>query len=109
MAWWPGLAIFLARAVVQPGRRRAARRARSPRLLRLRVHILGASGSGTTTLGRALAAKLGCPHLDTDDVFWLRTDPPFQHIRERSQRQEMLGTELRGTGTGCCPAPCAAG
>ena len=60
----------------------------------LRVHILGASGSGTTTLGRALAAKLGCPHLDTDDFFWLGTDPPFQHIRERSQRQEMLGTEL---------------
>jgi len=63
--------------------------------LTLRVHLLGASGSGTTTLGRALAAKLGCAHLDTDDVFWLRTDPPFQHIRERTERQEMLGTELR--------------
>ena len=62
----------------------------------LRVHLLGASGSGTTTLGRALAAKLGCPHLDTDDFFWMRTDPPFQHIRERTERQEMLGTDLRG-------------
>jgi adenylate kinase family enzyme len=28
-----------------------------------RVHILGASGSGTTTPGQALAARLGCPHV----------------------------------------------
>ncbi len=33
MAIWPGLAIFLARAVVQPARRRPARRARSARAL----------------------------------------------------------------------------
>ena len=26
-----------------------------------RIHILGASGSGTTTLGRALATRLQCP------------------------------------------------
>jgi len=37
-----------------------------------RIHILGASGSGTTTLGRALAERLQCPHFDTDDYFWLR-------------------------------------
>src|SRR5438128_874343 len=42
-----------------------------------RLHILGASGSGTTTLGRALAEGLQCPHFDTDDYFWLPTDPPF--------------------------------
>jgi adenylate kinase family enzyme len=59
-----------------------------------RVHILGASGSGTTTLGRALAARLGCPHHDTDDYFWLPSDPPFQHIRETVARQALLGTEL---------------
>jgi len=27
-----------------------------------RIHILGASGSGTTTLGRALAERLQYPH-----------------------------------------------
>ena len=32
-----------------------------------RLHTLGASGSGTTTLGRALAERLQCPHFDTDD------------------------------------------
>ena len=45
-----------------------------------RIHILGASGSGTTTLGRALAARLQCPHFDTDDCFWLPTDPPSLNI-----------------------------
>jgi adenylate kinase family enzyme len=32
-----------------------------------RIHILEASGSGTTTLGRALAEHLQHPHFDTDD------------------------------------------
>jgi adenylate kinase family enzyme len=59
-----------------------------------RVHILGASGSGTTTLAQALAARLGCPHYDTDAYFWLPSDPPFQHIRERESRQAMLGADL---------------
>ena len=55
-----------------------------------RIHILGASGSGTTTLGRAVAARLQCPHFDTDDYFWLPTDPPFTHERERTARQHLL-------------------
>jgi len=59
-----------------------------------RIHILGASGSGTTTLGRALAAFLGCPHLDTDDYFWLPTDPPCQQARSRMDRQALLGATL---------------
>jgi adenylate kinase family enzyme len=61
------------------------------------VHFVGASGSGTTTLGRALAAKLGVPHHDTDYYFWLPSDPPFQHIRERAERQAMLGEALART------------
>ena len=59
-----------------------------------RIHILGASGSGTTTLGSALAACLGCPHLDTDEYFWLPTDPPFQQARSRTDRQALLGAAL---------------
>jgi adenylate kinase family enzyme len=30
---------------------------------RPRIHVVGASGAGTTTLGRALADRLGCRHL----------------------------------------------
>jgi adenylate kinase family enzyme len=39
-----------------------------------RVHLTGASGSGTTTLGRALAAALASAHHDTDDYFWVPTN-----------------------------------
>ena len=59
-----------------------------------RIHILGASGSGTTTLGRALARELTCPHFDADDFFWIPTDPPYQHVRGRAERQQLLGTAL---------------
>jgi len=59
-----------------------------------RIHILGASGSGTTTLGRALAARLQCPHFDTDDYFWLPTDPPFTQQRERTERAQLLMDDL---------------
>ena len=47
-----------------------------------RIHIFGASGTGTTTLGGTLAAALDCPHLDTDDYFWIKTDPAFRTVRE---------------------------
>jgi len=59
-----------------------------------RIHILGASGSGTTTLGRALAARLQCPHCDTDDYFWLPADPPYTHQRERTERAQLLMNDI---------------
>jgi adenylate kinase family enzyme len=59
-----------------------------------RIHILGASGSGTTTLGRALAERLHCPHLDTDSYFWLPTEPPFLEPRPLAERQQLLMADL---------------
>ena len=59
-----------------------------------RIHILGASGSGTSTLGVALSRKFGYVHLDTDDYFWQPTDPPFKHPRELGERQSLLGAAL---------------
>ncbi|ETX02276.1 MAG: hypothetical protein ETSY1_04195, partial [Candidatus Entotheonella factor] len=59
-----------------------------------RIHLLGASGSGTTTLGRALVERLNCPHFDTDDYFWLPTDPPFTHKRDTPWRQQRLMDDL---------------
>ncbi|KWX78630.1 AAA family ATPase [Paenibacillus jilunlii] len=35
-----------------------------------RIHIMGASGAGTSTLGRSLAERLPHVHLDSDDYFW---------------------------------------
>ena len=59
-----------------------------------RIHVLGASGSGTTTLGRAIAQAFGHAHLDTDDYFWEPTDPPYQVIREPAARRALLGAAL---------------
>ena len=61
-----------------------------------RIHVLGASGSGTTTLGAALAAKLGCSHEDTDTWFWLPTDPPFTTRRPVAARLALLLPRLAG-------------
>lgn len=58
------------------------------------IHITGGSGSGTTTLGRVLAARHGHRHLDTDDFFWEPTDPPFTVIRAPSERLRLLEVEL---------------
>jgi adenylate kinase family enzyme len=54
------------------------------------IHITGASGSGTTSLGLALAHEIGALHLDTDDIFWLPTNPPFTTPRPASDRIDLL-------------------
>ncbi len=59
-----------------------------------RIHLVGASGSGTSTLGATLSQRFGYAHLDTDEYFWEPTVPPFQRPRERRQRQALLGTAL---------------
>ncbi len=54
----------------------------------MKIHIFGASGSGTTTLGKALQQKLGYRHLDADNYYWEKTAPPFQikiPIEKRNQ------------------------
>jgi adenylate kinase family enzyme len=55
-----------------------------------RIHVMGASGSGVTTLGRALADALALPHHDSDDYFWLPTTPPYRQQRERSERLRLM-------------------
>jgi len=57
---------------------------------RCRVHVLGASGSGTTTLARALADRWSVPHADADDYFWLPTDPPFTEKRPEAERLRLM-------------------
>lgn len=57
---------------------------------RSRIHILGASGSGTTTLARALADHWAVPHADADDYFWIPTDPPFREKRQEPERVALM-------------------
>ena len=62
------------------------------------IHILGASGAGTTTLGKAICEKYRYSHLDADDFFWLATDPAYTTKRELSQRQKLLGEAIASQG-----------
>jgi hypothetical protein len=50
----------------------------------------GASGAGVTSLGRALACALAVPHHDTDDYFWLPTDPPYRDKRDVGERLKLM-------------------
>ena len=50
------------------------------------IHIYGASGSGTTTLGRKICDGLGYIFIDTDDYFWMPTDPKYQIKRDKQER-----------------------
>lgn len=63
-----------------------------------RIGITGASGCGVTTLGAALAARLGAVHIDTDDHFWVATDPPYQIKRDIPERLARLAAEQALTG-----------
>ena len=60
-----------------------------------RIHILGASGSGTTSLAIEIATRYGHRHLDTDDYFWLPTVPPYREKRPEEQRLSLLRRALR--------------
>lgn len=59
-----------------------------------RIHILGASGAGTTSLGDSLARRLGVPHFDSDDFYWESTDPPFTTKKSVEERRALLEKTL---------------
>lgn len=59
-----------------------------------RIHLFGAAGSGTTTLGAALSKRLDIPFLDTDTYYWQPTDPPFSEKRSPAERVAMIEREI---------------
>ena len=54
------------------------------------IHIFGASGSGTTTLGDKICRELGYTLMDTDDNFWMPTDPKFTTKRPIQDRLRLM-------------------
>ncbi|MCW5300526.1 hypothetical protein DXT88_20350 [Herbaspirillum lusitanum] len=52
----------------------------------MRILVIGASGSGTSTLAKALAISLNSHHVDADDYYWLPTSPPFTSKRDSEER-----------------------
>jgi adenylate kinase family enzyme len=55
-----------------------------------RIHVMGASGSGTSTLARGLANAFDSQAFDTDDFYWKPTDPPFTEKRPVSERIALM-------------------
>ena len=60
----------------------------------IRINVIGASGSGTSTLGRSLASALSLPHFECDDYFHAPCDPPFQNPRPAAERYELIRRDL---------------
>jgi adenylate kinase family enzyme len=56
---------------------------------------MGASGSGTTTLGRALSDDLSIPAFDSDDYYWLPSTPPFQRKQDPAIRLDKILHDLK--------------
>lgn len=64
-----------------------------------RIHLFGAPGAGVTTLGRALAERLGFPFFDTDDYYWFTDDPlPYRRKRNPEHRLRLLTNDLDQAG-----------
>lgn len=61
------------------------------------IHIYGASGSGTTTLGRCISERLGYIFMDTDDYFWLPTDPRYTQKREAAERIALMERDIQAS------------
>jgi len=62
--------------------------------MKLKIHTVGASGSGTTTLAKALANHLKISHFDADSYYWEPTDPQFTVKRPPELRVELLRKDL---------------
>ena len=60
----------------------------------MKVNIVGASGSGVTTLGERLSHELSLPYFDSDYYYWEPSDPPFTLRREPAKRNAMLQQDI---------------
>ena len=58
------------------------------------IHIYGASGSGTSTLGRKISEELGYKFMDTDDYFWLPTNPQYTTKRSKEERLALMKKDI---------------
>ena len=55
-----------------------------------RLRVLGSTGSGKTTAGRAIAAALGVPFLELDNVFWHLVQPMYSTNRSDEECRALL-------------------
>ena len=61
----------------------------------MKILLFGASGSGTTTLGNEIEKRADFKHLDVDDYYWKKTNPPFQEKIPLTERNENLKADFK--------------
>ena len=62
--------------------------------MKRRIHLFGASGSGTSSIGKAICRQIGYKHLDSDNYLWLPTEEPFTVMRSSEEYINMMGKDL---------------
>ena len=62
--------------------------------MKLKIHIIGGSGSGKTYLAKALSAKYGIPRHDLDDLQWDNARG-YGSKRPREERRQLLDEILK--------------
>ena len=58
------------------------------------IHLFGAAGSGTSTIGKRIAAEMGYLHMDTDDYHWLPVEPFFTRKRPIPERLMLMEDDI---------------
>lgn len=59
-----------------------------------RILFIGASGSGTSTLGKLLSEKIKVPHFDLDVFFWKSTKIPYTEFRTKDELLKLVQKDL---------------
>jgi len=59
-----------------------------------RILFIGASGSGTSTLGKLISKEVNIPHYDLDAFFWKTTEIPFTEFRTKLELKSIIQKEL---------------
>ncbi|SFW74044.1 Adenylate kinase [Sinomicrobium oceani] len=63
----------------------------------MKILLFGASGSGTTTLGKEIEKRTDFRHLDVDDYYWKRTTPPYREKIPLAERNENLKADFNAS------------
>ena len=59
------------------------------------ILVMGASGSGTTTIGNLIAKEKGFDILESDFFKWEQTTPPFQKMRSQEESYKILLDKIK--------------
>lgn len=62
------------------------------------IIVCGLNGCGKSTLGKALAQKMGFPFIDIEDLYFTRAnnDTPYANPRSREEVEKLLLSEVCG-------------